>query len=32
MHRLQHLGPFLIALSYLGTALRAGVPFAWRQR
>ncbi|KND55509.1 Cytochrome oxidase biogeneis protein Sco1/SenC/PrrC, putative copper metallochaperone [Candidatus Paraburkholderia kirkii] len=37
MHRLQqlvlhHLGPFLIALSYPGTALREGVPFAWRQR
>ncbi|SPB18767.1 membrane protein [Caballeronia novacaledonica] len=37
MHRLQHLvlhhlGPFLIALSYPGAALRAGVPFAWRQR
>ena len=37
MHRMQHpvlhhLGPFLIALSYPGAALRAGVPFAWRQR
>ena len=37
MHRLQHLvlhhlGPFLIALSYPGAALRAGIPFAWRQR
>ena len=37
MHRLQHLvlhhvGPFLIALSYPGAALRAGIPFDWRQR
>jgi putative membrane protein len=37
MHRLQHLvlhhlGPFFIALSYPGAALRAGIPFAWRQR
>ncbi|WP_244815587.1 cytochrome c oxidase assembly protein [Caballeronia sp. Lep1P3] len=37
MHRLQHLvlhhlGPFLIAWSYPGAALRAGVPFSWRQR
>ncbi|CAM2178578.1 putative membrane protein [Paraburkholderia sacchari] len=37
MHRAQHLvlhhlGPFFIALAYPGTALRAGVPFAWRQR
>jgi putative membrane protein len=37
MHRLQHLvlhhlGPFFIALSYPGAAIRAGVPFAWRQR
>jgi putative membrane protein len=37
MHRLQHLvlhhlGPFFIALSYPGTALRAGIPFGWRQR
>lgn len=37
MHRLQHLvlhhlGPFLIALSYPGAALRAGVPFEWRRR
>ena len=32
MHRLQHLvlhhlGPFFIALSYPGAALRAGIPF-----
>jgi putative membrane protein len=37
MHRLQHLvlhhlGPFLIALSYPGAALRSGIPFGWRQR
>lgn len=37
MHRLQHLvlhhlGPFLIALAYPGAALRAGVPFSWRER
>lgn len=37
MHRLQHLvlhhlGPFLIALSYPGAALRAGIPFRLRQR
>ncbi|SAL68001.1 cytochrome c oxidase assembly protein [Caballeronia humi] len=37
MHRLQHLvlhhlGPFLIALSYPRAALRAGLPFRWRQR
>jgi putative membrane protein len=37
MHRLQHLvlhhvGPFLIAVSYPGAALRAGVPTNWRQR
>jgi putative membrane protein len=37
MHRAQHLvlhhlGPFFIALSYPGAALRAGLPFAWRQR
>ena len=37
MHRLQHLvlhhlGPFFIALSYPGAALRAGIPFRWRQR
>lgn len=37
MHRAQHLvlhhlGPFFIALSYPGAALRAGIPFAWRQR
>jgi putative membrane protein len=37
MHRLQHLvlhhlGPFFIALSYPGAALRAGIPFSWRQR
>ena len=37
MHRLQHLvlhhlGPFFIALSYPGAALRAGIPFTWRQR
>jgi putative membrane protein len=29
---LHHLGPFLIALSYPGAALRAGIPFRWRQR
>ncbi|MDR5779942.1 cytochrome c oxidase assembly protein [Caballeronia sp. LZ065] len=37
MHRLQHLvlhhlGPFFIALSYPGAALRAGIPFTWRRR
>jgi putative membrane protein len=37
MHRAQHLvlhhlGPFFIALSYPGAALRAGIPFRWRQR
>ncbi|HEY3596034.1 MAG TPA: cytochrome c oxidase assembly protein [Paraburkholderia sp.] len=37
MHRAQHLvlhhlGPFFIALSYPGAALRAGIPFGWRQR
>ncbi|GAB7527517.1 cytochrome c oxidase assembly protein [Paraburkholderia sp. 2C] len=37
MHRAQHLvlhhlGPFFIALSYPGAALRAGIPFSWRQR
>ncbi|PMS37123.1 putative membrane protein [Trinickia symbiotica] len=37
MHRLQHLvlhhlGPFFIAWSYPGAALRAGIPFNWRQR
>lgn len=37
MHRAQHLvlhhlGPFFIALAYPGAALRAGVPFKWRQR
>jgi len=37
MHRAQHLvlhhlGPFFIALAYPGAALRAGIPFAWRQR
>jgi putative membrane protein len=37
MHRLQHLllhhfGPFFVALSYPGAALRAGIPFSWRQR
>jgi putative membrane protein len=37
MHRLQHLvlhhlGPFFIALSYPGAAMRAGIPFRWRQR
>ncbi|CAB3753528.1 cytochrome c oxidase assembly protein [Paraburkholderia humisilvae] len=37
MHRAQHLvlhhlGPFFIALSYPGAALRAGIPFNWRQR
>jgi putative membrane protein len=37
MHRAQHLvlhhlGPFFIALSYPGAAIRAGIPFAWRQR
>jgi putative membrane protein len=29
---LHHLGPFFIALSYPGAALRAGIPFSWRQR
>lgn len=37
MHRAQHLvlhhlGPFFLALAYPGAALRAGIPFAWRQR
>ncbi|KAF1024678.1 MAG: hypothetical protein GAK40_01506 [Burkholderia plantarii] len=37
MHRAQHLvlhhlGPFLIALSYPGAAMRAGLPLAWRRR
>jgi putative membrane protein len=37
MHRLQHLvlhhlGPFFIAWSYPGAALRAGIPFSWRRR
>ncbi|PYE23660.1 putative membrane protein [Paraburkholderia silvatlantica] len=37
MHRAQHLvlhhlGPFFIALAYPGAALRAGIPFGWRQR
>ncbi len=37
MHRLQHLvlhhlGPFFLAWSYPGAALRAGIPFRWRQR
>ncbi|AOJ01372.1 hypothetical protein WS70_05630 [Burkholderia mayonis] len=37
MHRAQHLvlhhlGPFFIALSYPGAAIRAGIPFAWRRR
>jgi len=37
MHRAQHLvlhhlGPFFIAWSYPGAALRAGIPFSWRQR
>lgn len=37
MHRAQHLvlhhlGPFFIALSYPGAAIRAGIPFSWRQR
>lgn len=37
VHRLQHLvlhhmGPFLIALSHPGAALRAGFPLAWRTR
>ncbi|WP_116135631.1 cytochrome c oxidase assembly protein [Trinickia diaoshuihuensis] len=37
MHRLQHLvlhhlGPFFIAWSYPGAALRAGIPFNWRRR
>ncbi|MBN3806568.1 cytochrome c oxidase assembly protein [Paraburkholderia sp. Ac-20336] len=37
MHRLQHLvlhhlGPFFIALSYPGAALRAGIPLRWRLR
>lgn len=35
IHRLQHLvlhhvGPFLIALSWPGATLRAGLPFRWR--
>ncbi|HKT66293.1 MAG TPA: cytochrome c oxidase assembly protein, partial [Burkholderia sp.] len=29
---LHHLGPFFIALSYPGAAIRAGIPFRWRQR
>jgi putative membrane protein len=29
---LHHLGPFCIVLSYPGAALRAGIPFRWRQR
>ena len=29
---LHHLGPFFIALSYPGAAMRAGIPFRWRQR
>lgn len=37
VHRFQHLllhhvGPFLIALSYPGTTLRAAVPLRWRTR
>ncbi|TKC83810.1 cytochrome c oxidase assembly protein [Trinickia terrae] len=37
MHRAQHLvlhhlGPFFIAWSYPGAALRAGIPLSWRQR
>ncbi|MBB2929959.1 putative membrane protein [Paraburkholderia silvatlantica] len=37
MHRAQHLvlhhlGPFFVALAYPGAALRAGIPFGWRQR
>lgn len=37
VHRLQHLilhhlGPFLIALSHPGSALRTGLPLAWRIR
>jgi len=37
VHRLQHLllhhlGPFLIALSYPGSTLYAGIPVAWRAR
>jgi len=37
MHRAQHLvlhhlGPFFIALAYPGAAIRAGIPFRWRQR
>jgi len=37
MHRLQHLGlhhlgPFLIALAYPGTTLRAAIPPRWRNR
>ncbi|KVC83325.1 hypothetical protein WJ47_17905 [Burkholderia ubonensis] len=29
---LHHLGPFFIALAYPGAAIRAGIPFSWRQR
>ncbi len=29
---LQHLGPFLIALSYPGAALRRALPLSWRTR
>ncbi|KWA76158.1 hypothetical protein WL28_04550 [Burkholderia ubonensis] len=29
---LHHLGPFFIALAYPGAAIRAGIPFRWRQR
>lgn len=37
VHRLQHLGlhhlgPFLIALAYPGTTIRAGLPLRWRIR
>lgn len=37
VHRIQHLllhhlGPFLIALSYPGSTLYAGMPVAWRNR
>lgn len=37
VHRLQHLGlhhlgPFLIALAYPGTAIREGLPLRWRIR
>jgi putative membrane protein len=37
VHRIQHLllhhlGPFLIALSYPGSTLYAGMPVAWRRR